>query len=187
MESLLNIDILYFIIKKCTSDWRLDDREPYYTFTVVLDGNAQYIINETSLELTTGQAMLLSPGTRRQATTKNGMFCMALDFRLRTGSLSLSRIHNYEPTEQLHSLIRDIEYTWLQREDGYREKCGALFVLLLQVIFIGKSVVDTTGYTEKIKRYILRYLSEPLTVERAAFAVGLTPDYCGTLFSMCQV
>lgn len=182
MDGLLNLELEYFVMKRCGTDWRLPHSiVDCHCMVLLMEGTTHYLVNGAPLTLRGGQMLLVPPGSSRSATTE-GMSLAALDFTLKRGRVDLPLVMDFEPTRHLRWLLREMEYEWVQRGDGYREKCGAQLVLLLHALRQAGPQESTASHVENIKRFIVRHSARPLTVQQVADAVGLSPVYCGALF-----
>lgn len=186
MIDLMNFEIIYFVHKECGASWRLERKVfPMYDLVAVFEGNARYNIDGIEYKVNAGDFILVRPGSVRAATT-TGMICTAFDFVLKKGKIELPVVSRFERTEELESLIMDFQYEWLQRDDGYEIKCGALFMLILNMLIYGKSKVESSLHVEKLKRYIVEHYAEPVSVSKLAEMAGLSAVYCGALFRRVQ-
>lgn len=186
MKELLNVEIKYFVHKVCTPAWRLEENEfLLHGLVLVLDGNACYWINKQEYQVTAGDLVYVHPGALRAATT-TGMTCAAIDFTVLDGEFALPVVSRFVWTQELDRLLREFQYEWLEKKPGYQLKCGALFLLVLHALLYGREITRTNVHVEKMKRYIVEHLTEPLSLKRLAALVGLNPVYCGALFRKTQ-
>lgn len=186
MEHLLNLEVVYFVHKQCGRSWRVENRGfPIFGFLLVLEGSADYVLDGAEYHVEAGSMVNFRPGCSRLATT-TGMTCAAFDFTLRTGSLELPPIHRYTHTEELDRLLRDFQFEWLQKGEGYRLRCGAMLLLILHQLLHGGNRAQYNRHVERIKRHIADHYTEPTQVSALARLVGLSPVYCGALFHRTQ-
>lgn len=186
MEELLNVEVKYFVHKVCSPAWRLEEKVfLLHGLVLVLDGNACYRINKQEYQVTAGDLVYVRPGDTRAATT-TGMTCAAIDFVVHKGRFELPVVSQFMWTQELDRLLREFQYEWLEKEAGYQLKCGALFLLVLHTLLYGREITGTNIHVEKIKRYIVEHLAEPVSLKSLAALVGLNPVYCGALFRKTQ-
>ena len=185
MDGLMNIDVKYFVQKKCSANWCVSSEAfKLHGFLLVTEGSARYIIDGQEFEASAGSMVNFKPGCSRLGTTE-GMSCVALDFVLNSGSLNLPVHHRFEPSDELDRLLRDFQFEWLQRREGYKLKCSALVQLILHQLFYGGGPIQNP-YVEKIKRHIVENYSRPTDVRELSELLGLSPVYCGALFRKVQ-
>lgn len=186
MKGLMNFEIIYFVHKECGPNWRLERKIfPMYDLVAVIDGNARYNIDGKEYKVKSGDLILVRPGSFREATT-TGMICIVFDFVLKSGEIDLPVVSRYERTEELERLIRDFQYEWLQRDEGHETKCGALFILILNMFIYGSRKAEANPHVEKIKRYLVEHYNKQVSVKELAEMTGLSTVYCGGLFRRTQ-
>lgn len=190
MDGLLNLDVTYFVHKTCGLSWRVESRSfPIYGFLLVLEGSAHYIIDGVEFEAPAGSMVSFRPGCARLATTATGMTCAAFDFTVApqaAGSLELPVLHRFIHTEELERLLRDFQFEWLQKGEGYGLRCGAMLLLILHQLLHGGNSSPYNHHVEKVKRHIVEHYTEPTDVRALAEMVGLSTVYCGALFRRSQ-
>ena len=186
MENLFNARIDYFVMKKCSPNWRLEYQTfPKYGLVMVLTGSARYLIDGVEYNVQAGDLICFSPGVTRYASP-TGMSIAALDFTLLRGRFGLPVVSKFTRTEQLDRLLAEFQYEWLQKGKGCELKCDALFLLILHALLYGGSVSAANPHVEKIKRYIVDHSTEAVSVAKLAELTGLNTVYCGALFRKTQ-
>ncbi|MGB8455653.1 MAG: AraC family transcriptional regulator [Anaerocolumna sp.] len=181
-------DMIYFVQKECSANWRItDNRITFCDLVFVQDGSADYRIDQIPYHVKAGDVVCIQPGSIRTART-TGMNCVSIDFLVSDNDLPLSLPHvtsgidltDYEP------LFTSIKYEWLQQADGYQLKCQAFFGLILHKLLYSKKTQGENFYIQTIKRYVIEHYHENLTVARLAGIVNLNAVYCGSLFKKSE-
>jgi len=186
MDDLLNIEFVYFVMKECGPTWRLEKKEiQFYDLVIILDGSADYIINGEKRRFYKNDIVFMPPGSTREATT-TGMVCAAFDFVLKKEYRNFAVPETLSQTGEFMHWLREFNSEWLQKNDGYEMKCGALFLLMLHNFIYDHDKSVPNLHVEKIKRHIVDHFTEPLSVASLAEIAGINPVYCGTLFKRIQ-
>ena len=186
MNALFNLDAQYFVYRVCPPGWRLEKHiMPIHGLILVLSGTARYRIDGRRYSVQGGDLVYFHPGCLREVSS-NDMVCVAFDFTLRQGDFRLPTVSRFQATEELHRLIREFEYEWLQKNEGYAFKCNALLLLVLYQLLHARQDTAANYHVEKMKRYIINHFAEPLQVKDLAAMLGLNPVYCGALFRKAQ-
>lgn len=186
MNDLLNLEVKYFVHKVCSPTWRLEEKVFLLNgLVLVLEGAARYLINKREYQVTAGDLVYVRPGDTRAATT-TGMTCAAIDFVAHRGVFELPVVSRFVWTRELDRLLREFQYEWLEKGPGRELKCGALFLLILHDLVYGQDMTGANIHVEKIKRYIVEHLTEPISLKSLAELVGLNQVYCGALFRKTQ-
>ncbi|MDR0324464.1 MAG: AraC family transcriptional regulator [Oscillospiraceae bacterium] len=185
MEHLPSLTLHYFTYKACGDKWRLPlEIHQAYGMVIVLEGEAHYRIDGKVHRVGEGEYLCTRPGMEREGFT-SGMVCAAFDFDLVSPSFDPGLVTRFRKTEALTRLLREFQFEWLGRAPGYKLKCSGVFLLILHELQYGGSSGDSY-HAERIKRYILEHLSEPIRVESIAASLGLSTVYCGALFRRSQ-
>lgn len=187
-------DMNYFIHRKPTPDWKIDrDIIGFIDITYVVNGSAQYQIEQKKYNVSAGDLICIPKGTLRSAVSSpdNLMECYAANFQLR--SLFGEEVEPPFPIlckighhPDIVSLYNELNYEWLRRELGHLMKTRAIFMLILQRFMELIVYQNDSGTMDKrIKkaiRYITQHFNEPLTIQSVAELSGLNHVYFGALF-----
>lgn len=187
-------DMHYFIHRKCTADWRIDeDVISFIDLTYVVRGSAEYKIDNRTYVAAAGDLLCIPKGSLRSATSRPDdlMECYAANFELRNllgkeAALPFPlHVHIGSQTGVI-ALYKDLNVEWLTREPGHQMKVRAFFLLILQrylellVYRNDPGMVDVR--VRKAIRYITDHYAESLTIQMLAETAGLNPVYFGALF-----
>lgn len=187
-------DMNYFIHRKCTADWRIDeDTIGFIDLTYVVRGSAEYRVGNRVCKVSGGDLLCIPQGSLRSATScpEDLMECYAANFELRNlrgedASLPFPLLSHIGAQTGVIALYKDLNVEWLTRESGHRMKVRAFFMLILQrylellVYQNDPGMVDVR--VRKAIRYITDHYAEPLTIAMLAEAAGLNHVYFGALF-----
>ena len=187
MNDIFHPQIIYFVKKECDSNWRIVNHKIHcYDLVFVLEGSADYIIDDIPCQLQQGDILCIRPQSVRTATTP-GMVCVAIDFVLPEGEeLDLPTVTPWKDILEFQGLYNEMNYEWLQRKDGYLMKCHALFCLILHKLLFEKGKEEANVHVGLIKRHIVEHYHEELTVKSLAAAANINPVYCGALFKKLE-
>jgi AraC-like DNA-binding protein len=176
--------LFYFVQKECTPTWSIRKHvlDYYYSLVFILQGSAEYLINDVKYHAVAGDVVFVRRGSTRSATTE-GMHCVALDFTLPDGEdVSLPTIIHYDDIKQFSYLFQELKFEWLQQREGYQLKCQGLFALILHKLVYERENNQNIAFLSIIKRYIIEHSGQKLTIAELAKLVHLSPVYCGALF-----
>jgi AraC-like DNA-binding protein len=188
MDILHGLEIVYFVRKRTNPDWRVETFHfPMYGFVLIMEGSAQYVINGKEYSVEAGNMVNFQPGCSRKGTTSGGFTCIAVDFSLKSPALlDVPDIRPFIYTKELEQLLKDLEYEWLQRVEGYTGKCSTILSLILHQLLNSDSSAQYNLHVEKIKRYLVENFKQPIHLKQLGEMVGLSSVYCGTLFRQSQ-
>lgn len=186
MQSYFDIQIKYFVVKKCIPTWILgQDKIDFYDLTFVVGGEATYCIDDKSYSLSKGEGIFIPRDSKRAARTdsNNPLECVA--FSMEAEGLEVLGIpikFCWEESEQLKVYFKEFNVEWVQKNPMYLMKCKALLNLILyELIQLGQET-KKNRHVENIKRYIIENITVKLTVNQIAEGVNIHPVYCGALF-----
>ena len=187
METLLHPEMIYFVTKQCSREWKLDNNWTiFHSLVFIMEGSADYEVDGHYFHAQSGDVILIEPGSLRNATTR-GMSCVGIDFQLLKGEkLDLPLVFSYGNLEELNLIFLDLKFEWLQKKPGFMLKSQALLMLLLHKLIYERKEGPKNAHVEVMKRYIMKNFRENITVKMVADDVGLSPVYCGALFKKVE-
>ena len=190
----LNPDIGYFVHRKCTPEWMLEEEKiDSIDIVYVLNGAATYTIDHHRYQLKQGSLLCVPRGSLRSAYTHQGelMECYSVSFQFfdmkgEEGFLPLPVMNHIGIQPGLISMYGDLNSSWLQRNPGYLIKSRALLMLIIlrlyELILFKEEPIVTDARISKAVRYITDHYSEDLNINSVAKVTGLHPNYFGVLF-----
>ena len=187
MNELIHPEIEYFVTKKCSPDWAINNnKHPSYGVVFITEGSTEYEVNGVRYYATAGDVIFITPGSVRNATT-TGMSCIAIDFKLlKDEKLEFPTVFSWGSFEEFHLLFQDIKFEWLQKEEGYKLKSQALFMLILHKLIYERKKQVKNIHVENMKFYIMKNYMKNITVSHVADHVKLSSVYCGALFKKIE-
>ena len=187
MFEYIHPEIIYFVEKDCNPDWSLGQQPiHFYSLTFITEGKAYYEVDGKPWNAKRGDIIFARPGSTRYATT-TGMHCVAVDFFLPSyQTIDLFNFIKWSNMNEFRMAFTDINYEWLQKQDGYMMKCQALLMLVLHKLIYGQEKGNKNIYVERIKHFIMENYMESITVEQIAKYINLNPTYCGALFKKVE-
>ena len=190
----VNMGIWHVIFRKCTPVWAMqENRLENLNMTYLINGEAQYIVDDEVLNVAQGDLLVLPKGSIRKAITfpDRLMHCFSVDFTMRNDrNIELLSPFPVLSSPGFHKNIvhwfHEMSFSWMDRHSGYMLKCKGLFMQILHrfleiLVYKERSYAGDFRIT-KIIRYIAKNYSERLTVKHMADLVGLNPTYFGDLF-----
>jgi AraC-like DNA-binding protein len=187
MNHLIHPQVIYFVKKECDPKWRIEKHKIlYYDLVFVLEGSADYIIDGIPLQLQQGEILCLKPQSTRSART-SGMACVAIDFVLpENETIDLPLVTPCHELADFQWIFKEMNYEWLQKNEGHHMKCQALLTLVLHKLLYERAKHETNVHVGLIKRYIVEHYEEELTVKSLARVANINPVYCGALFKRVE-
>lgn len=184
---MLHPEMIYFVTKTCSNEWKIENNwTTFHSLVFIMEGKAFYEVDGHAFEATAGEAILIEPGSFRNAKT-SGMSCVGIDFNLFKGEkVDLPLVFKCDNLEELHGIFQDLKFEWLQKKPGFMLKSQALLMLLLHKLIYERKQAKTNVHVELVKQYIMRHYQLNLTVKAVADEVGLSPVYCGALFKKME-
>lgn len=184
MKPFLGITVNYFVIKTCSENWKIT-RSTFnsHGLVLILSGDADYHIDGKHIHAKAGQMVFFTPGCTREAVTKAGMRCVALDFDLENKEgLNFPPLKDFTFSDALKALVYGFERNWLLKPEGYEVKCAGQLLHILYELMDFKVDVSTNIQVERMKRYITDHLDRRFTVAELSCFMQLSTVYCGALF-----
>lgn len=182
----LNVQIKYFVLKKCHSSWSLNRGIiDFYDLTFVTNGEAIYYINDKSYSLKRGEGVLIPKGAIREAktTSEKPLECVAFSVEApEMSSLGISHKFCWEQSDKLKIYFKEFNIEWAQKNPMYLLKCKALFNLIVYELTQLDQLPTKNIHVENVKRYIIENIHTKLTVNKIAEELNIHPVYCGALF-----
>ncbi|WP_211184443.1 helix-turn-helix domain-containing protein [Paenibacillus lemnae] len=174
-------------MKECSPSWEIQQQTiSFYDLVFVLEGSADYIVNGEAHHVQKGDLLFIKPQSVRSATT-TGMVCAAVDFLLTANEkFELPTVSHWEDFTDIERMLKEINYDWLQKKEGYKMKCQALLILVLHKLLYEKPHQKINIHVEVIKRYIVDHYDQKLTVSTLARVANISTVYCGALFKMTE-
>jgi len=187
-------DILHVVYRKCTPVWVMPEhRLENINMTYLLQGEAQYTVDEEPIDVKQGDLLVLPKGSVRRAVTfpDRLMHCFSVDFSL-SGSAGADLPAPFPflsaPGKQKNIIhwFHELTFSWMDKNPGYMLKCRGLFLQILHrflELLVSKERSFVGDFRiAKVIRYIAKNYSERLTVKSMADLVSLNPTYFGDLF-----
>ena len=198
MSAAIDEDIIPVIqdivFRKCALSWELPAcKIEGWNLTYVIQGEARYIVDSQTLDLTKGSLLAIPPEStcRATASSSQSMHCFMADFGLR-GSAGQSAalpfpLHSQPGRhEDIVRMLHDAVFTWQGSQSGRIIKTRGIFLQVLHrfmelVVIPSEPSTGDTRITRAV-RYLATNYSKPVTVRMMAEMAGLTPTYFGILF-----
>ena len=190
----VNIDVWHMVYRKCTPAWMMaENRLEGINMTYVIQGAAQYTVDDIPIDVAEGNLLVLPKGSIRRAVTfpENLMHCFSVDFTLRDNARQeLEAPLPFISSPGIHKNIihwfHEMSFAWIERNPGYMIKCKGLFMqifhrFLEMLVYNDRSFAGDFRITRVI-RYIAKNYCDRLTVKSMAEMVSLNPTYFGDLF-----
>lgn len=183
MLDLMNMELKHYYLRDCSFGWHLDEHVyQRNALALIIQGDILYTINQKEYHATQGNLVYMPSGSIRKATPSKDCVFVAMDFNLKKGQFRLPTVSKVSLTERVNSLLKSIEYHWLQMNERDRIKAHILFLDLIHELLFNKVENHSNRHVDRIKRYVTENFSVSITVEELANYVELSPAYCGTLF-----
>jgi len=190
----ITLQIWHVVYRKCTPVWTMpENRLNSVNMTYVIQGEAQYTVDEEPIDVAQGTLMVLPRDSLRRAVTfpDRLMHCFSVDFTLldRNGEElppPLPAISTLGRQKNIIHWFHELSFSWMDRHPGYMLKCRGLFMQILHrflelLVYKERSFAGDFRIT-KVIRYMAKNYSERLTVKSMADLVSLNPTYFGDLF-----
>ena len=187
-------EIGYYVLRKCSPTWRIERScIDFVDLTFVIEGEAEYVINNTPYHVCAGDMLCVPKGSIREASNgpENLMKCFSANFQLRDldgrhRSLPLPMLFHIGLQPDIIALCQDLNVEWLRHIPGYRLKVRGIFLLILQRVLeltlFDSKLTYIDGRISKVARYIGDHFSEELKIGDFASQFNLNAAYFGTLF-----
>jgi AraC-like DNA-binding protein len=187
-------DIEYFVHRKCTASWILEERKIHTNEIVyIISGEAEYIIENKPYHVTEGDVLYVPKNTHHSANlfSQNLMECYAISFHLynnkgEESELHLPTISKVGVRPDLIAMYGDFNSSWLIKRREYKTKCAAIFIMLLlryyELILFKKMHIPIDPRVDKIVRLVTDNYAHDLSVETVSKSLNLHPNYFSSLF-----
>jgi AraC-like DNA-binding protein len=187
-------NIKFVIFRKCTPAWEMPRQKlGAYNLTYLIQGKAQYTINEKTFDLEQGNLLVLPSGAIRKGITfpNQLMHCFSVDFipinnKNQRITLPFPFISKPGRHEDIIHLFHDLTFSWQNKQPGYIIKTSGLFLQILHRFLELTVYKNDEGITDfriiKSIRYLSEHYSEHITIKMMANMVNLNSTYFGLLF-----
>ncbi len=182
------MDLFFFTKNKTSNVTKLENTQlNCLDLTVLISGTMKYSINNTSIELYPGDAIVFQPGDFRWRC--GGGKCEYYSINVILDKDDELPVFNGPVRGVVSDTVIELLKLIEQAHDSYSLmsslKSGLLFQTLyytLYEIFMSERGQD---WIVIIKKYIAENLNRKLCIEEIAKQVFLTPNYCNTRFKEC--
>lgn len=194
--SLIIPELLYFVNRKCTSNWRIEQSNiDFHDLTYVYHGHSTYLVNGVEYKLQPGDFIYIPAGNTREAYTcpDEPMQCYAANIRLHelgsgNGKVALpfDRVLKTGVTGEFFSLYSELDHIWVEKAYNHEMRARAVFMLILDKLICrvasGLPMLQEDSRLLKVKQYILHNYMNKIEISYLAKLVGLNPVYLGAFF-----
>lgn len=194
--SLIIPELLYFVNRKCTSNWRIEQSNiDFHDLTYVYHGHSTYLVNGVEYKLQPGDFIYIPAGNTREAYTcpDEPMQCYAANIRLHelgsgNGKVALpfDRVLKTGVTGEFISLYSELDHIWVEKAYNHEMRARAVFMLILDKLICrvasGLPMLQEDSRLLKVKQYILHNYMNKIEISYLAKLVGLNPVYLGAFF-----
>jgi AraC-like DNA-binding protein len=183
------------MFRKCKPGWHIQSQSVEdYDITYIVKGGARYVINDTALELESGDLLCLNEGDLQSAVTSpnNLLQCYSVQYKIGQESDSLvgggvfPTVSRIGLRPDIIDLFKELSLCWAEQQPGYLMKSRALFMLIInrlsEIVLSNAEPASSDYRVNKVVRYISTHYREKLMVKDLAAHVNIAPDYLGTLF-----
>ena len=190
----LTVFIRYYIHRKATTEWRLTEAKLHWAELIyVVSGEAEYIIDGNEYSVKKGDLLCTQKDSLRSAcTNKNNLLeCYCVSGQVYDSALSDTPLpfplHSYVGMqEDIISLYRNLDFTWLEKSPGYELKARALYMIILQrfyeLVFFNDKIKKYNVHIRKAIKYIVEHYTEDISLKMLGEEVELSSSYLGNLF-----
>ena len=155
----------------------------YMDVTICLDGEMTYYLDDERIELSRGDAIIISPGSNRTRYRSTGKVCYANfnvftppDWKPTKGGLIRGCIDS-----SINYLLELFKNEWFDSRTKNRLKCNALFTYIYYKIEDSITKSENKHITAA-KKYISKNLFSELSLSEIASALSITPQHLSALF-----
>lgn len=177
----LNVDIFYFVHNIRDTNWMLNDKIHYYDLIFFLDGQAEYMVNDTAYNVSKGDVMLIKPNSIRYAKTTR-MHIACIDFFTNGIDINLPTLFHLDNLCPYVDLLNQFNNEWLKQNSEYKLKCKGIFYTILGKLTEDQCAFYNNPVIENIKQYITDNYNKNIGINEIAAHANLNPVYCGALF-----
>ena len=190
----LSVTIRYYIHRCTTPEWKLTDGHVQWTeINYVVGGSAEYTVNGVRYKVRKGDLLCTQKDTLRSFFTypDDLMECYCVSGPVYDASfneipLPFPFLSHVGVQQDILSMYRNLDSTWVTREPGYELKARGLYMMILQrfleLIFFGEKTKHYNIRVRKAIKYIIEHYSEDLSVQAVGSKVGLSASYFGSIF-----
>lgn len=188
------VSVDYYNHRICTPIWNITEETiNFVDISYVINGQADYIINDRKYSVSSGDLLCIPKGSRRSAISCPDalMECYSIngvvrDIDGRDINLPFPIVCNIGIQTDIISLYHELNSVWQLRDTGYLLKARAIYLMILQryfqLIFYQNDTSIMDKRIKKVMNYISNHYKEPLTVHKMADMVHLSDMYFGALF-----
>lgn len=185
-------NIFLFVDRRCYPDWRIQKaRIGFHDLTFVVDGRANYYIDDKKFAVEAGDLVYVPGGSVREAHTskESPMHAYPFNFfwaephnhiRLPFGVVTKKLI-----TKEILAYIREFNHVWMNKQPFYLIHARALFELILHRLLHGmhrQTIMHMDPRIKKLTAFIEEHYAEDLSLNDFAEQFNLHTVYLGKLF-----
>ncbi|MDR0929718.1 MAG: AraC family transcriptional regulator [Oscillospiraceae bacterium] len=188
-------DLDYFSYRNADASWSIEPtRIGFFDISYVVEGEAEYVLDERTLTVRKGDLLYVPPQTLRQGRLTGAQHyeVYALNFRLRNlsgeaiTSLPFETVTPIGIHPELISLYKALSTAWLLQDKGYELMTRAYVELILSKLLdlaVYKNPVSVADRrVRQVVEYITEHYSQSLALQEIARQVQLSPSYLSSLF-----
>ena len=148
--------------------------------TFVIKGELNYLVNENSFSVKTGDCIFINAGSVRERSLSKNSDYVSFNFTEDCSFVSVEHFINCITPEinLIISACDEIHGSYYSWED----KIANAVSLIIKIIKDNQISNKENPLILKIKRFIMKNYSSKLSLARVAKEVGYSPNYCDTLF-----
>lgn len=170
-------ELLYFVIKECSTDWKIKNESiSFCDLTMVLEGSVNYYVDDKKVSVKKGEAVFIKKGSKRKAETSFAKVC-AFNFNFLSDIPSIPQKMRFK---NLDYLLTEFNKTWSIKNKNYQLKCKAIFMWVFYELFKGET--HESIYTKKIRNYVAENIERKITVTELSENLKINAVYCGAVF-----
>lgn len=182
--ALANAYILVYSLRRCETVSSIRPMTlPYLDLTYCIEGQMEYLINNTPVTLKAGDAILFPPGStryRKETNIPSYYASFNIMFHDKVTFPIEGKIENSVHADTI-LMLETISRIFRSASDLKNEKCLSLFLFLYNQLIETSTNKDST-YIKIVKQYISEHIDEKITMNMLAQIVHLTPQYLCNVF-----
>ena len=191
-------DLVLFIVyhshRICNPSWHIQDHIlNCVDTTYIIKGSAEYTIDGVKYLVSSGDLVCTQKGSRKSAVTfpDDLMECFSVsgsvtDINNSDVPMPLPTVSHIGVHQDIINMYKNLYSEWIMREPGYMLKTRAMYMMIIQKLYvivnINKNDINFDKRIKKALRYITEHYDKQLTISDVAGTLGLNKQYFGNLF-----
>ncbi|MBQ8320306.1 MAG: helix-turn-helix domain-containing protein [Clostridia bacterium] len=161
---------------------RMPQRLNYYELTFVIEGEIEYLLNDATLRLKTGDTVFIQPKTVRARKAIQNADYISFNFLADEGECNFPTLLSTAMTDVVKLLLHSFDNIYNETPSLSDERLNLIFECIVKQLRHQMEKKTEHPLVLRIKRHVKERLNEKLTLEEISRITFFSPSYCESVF-----